>query len=464
MLFFLGILDGRQQGAGVVVEALDWFALGRFVVAVQGDLFLCVQTQPQGLAVVNVGAVAGVGQQEARVFLAVVARMAERAVFFGLDVFHAVEELDRVVELHAAVDVDFVARAVANGFEKQRDGDADSECLDQRHDGVAFVRENFGVPGRQVGADVIQVWRAVFGLQVGKGGVSVAKAVFDEFADPVAEEVALVPAELFCQATNVADDAEAVVHEVAEVGGLKDFALFMDGEPQGVDQGVDGAGGCSRHAGYLVQVASLGENCDCADCGDALDAFCLEEEVSELWWFWRGVEFRVPKGSGSPSFAGQITQILQLQKDLLHGLVRFDVGGINPQLGCLRLFVGVRYPGELLDDSLARFLVQPLAVALFAHFQRGGYVDFDEAAVGFDHVAHFASCGRVRGDGGADGDAAVLGDFAGDEADAQDVEVAVFFRKAQLARQVLSDDVAVEQGDLAPAQFHQLDLQGVGQG
>lgn len=95
---------------------------------------------------------------------------------------------------------------------------------------------------------------------------------------------------------------------------------------------------------------------------------------------------------------------------------------------------------------------------MFACFQRRGHVDFDEAAVGFDHVAHFASCGGVGRDGGADGDAAVFGDFAGHKADAQDVEVGVLFLEAQFAQEVLSDDVTVEQGDLAPAQFHQLDL------
>ena len=68
----------------------------------------------------------------------------------------------------------------------------------------------------------------------------------------------------------------------------------------------------------------------------------------------------------------------------------------------------------------------------------------------------------VRRDRGADGDAAVLGDFRRDVADAADVDVAVLLREAELAREVLAHQVAVEDRDRPAAELEQLREQHVG--
>src|SRR5262249_23012756 len=72
------------------------------------------------------------------------------------------------------------------------------------------------------------------------------------------------------------------------------------------------------------------------------------------------------------------------------------------------------------------------------------HVDLDEAAQGLDQLAHLRAGRGIGCDRRTDGDAAGLGDLAGDIADAQDVEVAVLAREAQLGGQVLADMVVTE--------------------
>ena len=79
-----------------------------------------------------------------------------------------------------------------------------------------------------------------------------------------------------------------------------------------------------------------------------------------------------------------------------------------------------------------------------------------------DHCADVFAGGVVGRDRGADGDAAVLRDLRGDVADAADVDVAVFLREAELAREVFPDEVAVEDRDRAAADFEELRHQDVG--
>jgi hypothetical protein len=137
--------------------------------------------------------------------------------------------------------------------------------------------------------------------------------------------------------------------------------------------------------------------------------------------------------------------------------------GVDAQLRRLRHLVGIADAGELRDLAAPRLGVEALAVARLAHLQRGGDVDLDEGALLLDHLAHGAAGAVVGRDGRADGDAAVLGDLAGDEADAADVEVAVRLGEAQLAGQVLAHDVAVEQGHRAAARLHQLGVDDLGE-
>ena len=80
-------------------------------------------------------------------------------------------------------------------------------------------------------------------------------------------------------------------------------------------------------------------------------------------------------------------------------------------------------------------------------------MDLDEPAERRDHLPDLAAGDGVGRDRGTDGDAAVLGDLAGDETDPQDVDIAMLPRKAQLAGQVLADDVAIQQRDRPAAQF-----------
>ena len=150
--------------------------------------------------------------------------------------------------------------------------------------------------------------------------------------------------------------------------------------------------------------------------------------------------------------------MFELEQYLLHGLVWLDVGGVDCEFGVFRFFVGVGDAGEFFYFACTGFLVEALAITLFADFERCADVDFYEAAVGFYEVADFSSGCRVGGDGGADGDAAVFCYFGCDEADSEDVQVSVFLREAEFAAEILSDDVTIQESDLSSAEFHQLDL------
>ncbi len=70
----------------------------------------------------------------------------------------------------------------------------------------------------------------------------------------------------------------------------------------------------------------------------------------------------------------------------------------------------------------------------------------------------------VGGDGRANGDAPVLGDFTGHKADAADIDFPVFPGKAQFAGEVAADDIPVQQGDRPVPEFHEFDIQDPGQG
>src|SRR5580704_18613924 len=72
--------------------------------------------------------------------------------------------------------------------------------------------------------------------------------------------------------------------------------------------------------------------------------------------------------------------------------------------------------------------------------------------------------GVIRRDGRANGDTAVLGDFRGNVADAPDVNVAVLLGKAELGRQMLAHQVAIQQGDRTSTGLQELGEQNVGDG
>ena len=70
-------------------------------------------------------------------------------------------------------------------------------------------------------------------------------------------------------------------------------------------------------------------------------------------------------------------------------------------------------------------------------------MDLDHCAVLLDELAHRPAGARVRRDGSAYGDSAVLGDLAGDEAYAPNIEIPVGFGEAELAGKIETHDVAI---------------------
>jgi len=77
----------------------------------------------------------------------------------------------------------------------------------------------------------------------------------------------------------------------------------------------------------------------------------------------------------------------------------------------------------------------------------------DESTVGLDQLAHVLAGRVVRSDGRADCDAAILSDLRRDVANTTDVDVAVFFRESKFGREMLPDQVSIEQGHRTAADF-----------
>jgi hypothetical protein len=63
----------------------------------------------------------------------------------------------------------------------------------------------------------------------------------------------------------------------------------------------------------------------------------------------------------------------------------------------------------------------------------------------FDQFAHRATGVAVWRNGRTDGDTTVFGYFAGDKSDSADVQIAVLLGKAQFARMIMSDYIAVQE-------------------
>ncbi len=77
-------------------------------------------------------------------------------------------------------------------------------------------REDLAETGAEVGA--VEVDFGPFGgLEIAEGGLGGAELASNQIANPVAEEVALVPAVFLQQPVGVPDDAEGIVHEAVEV-------------------------------------------------------------------------------------------------------------------------------------------------------------------------------------------------------------------------------------------------------
>ena len=141
-----------------------------------------------------------------------------------------------------------------------------------------------------------------------------------------------------------------------------------------------------------------------------------------------------------------------------------DVGRVDGELGVGGLLVRIGDAGELADQPGAGLGVEALAITRLAHLERGGDVDEDEPAGVLDHGSHVAPHAVVRSDRRADGDAPGAGDLGGDESDAADVQVAVLAREAELGREVVAHQIAVEERDAAAADLPQSGGQRLGHG
>jgi hypothetical protein len=101
--------------------------------------------------------------------------------------------------------------------------------------------------------------------------------------------------------------------------------------------------------------------------------------------------------------------------------------------GVQRRLVGVADAGELLDLAAAGLGVHAFHVTVLADRERGVDEDLDELVLAH-HPPHRFTRTSVRGDGGADDGAARGGRLHRDEADPQDVGVAVFAAEAESLR------------------------------
>ena len=134
----------------------------------------------------------------------------------------------------------------------------------------------------------------------------------------------------------------------------------------------------------------------------------------------------------------------QILDELFHVLFRGAAQRVQCQLWLLWRLIRLVDPGETANLAACGLGIQPLAITLLAGFDRGRNVDFDEAAERRDHVAHILAGLRIGCDRRTDRDATVLGDLAGDIADAQDIDVAVLLAEPEFRRQVLAHQIAVQ--------------------
>src|SRR6266568_3090423 len=120
-----------------------------------------------------------------------------------------------------------------------------------------------------------------------------------------------------------------------------------------------------------------------------------------------------------------------MEDDFLRSFFRCELGRIDHHLCILRLLVGIRNAGELLDNSSARLRVEAFAIALFAYVNRRGEMHHNKSANRLDHGAHMFASGVIWRDRSTNCDTAILGDLRSDVSDAVNVKISMFPRKAE---------------------------------
>src|SRR5208283_1887107 len=147
------------------------------------------------------------------------------------------------------------------------------------------------------------------------------------------------------------------------------------------------------------------------------------------------------------------TLALEVQKDGLRRFLGAQLDGVNHDFGIGGRLVRIRDASEFLDDAGASLGVQAFAVALFTDFERSSAVHQYKAADRLNQLPDVLAGRLIRSDGSANRDSAVFGDFRSDVADAANVDVAVLLGKAELRRQMLAHQIAVQQGNGTAAHF-----------
>ena len=99
------------------------------------------------------------------------------------------------------------------------------------------------------------------------------------------------------------------------------------------------------------------------------------------------------------------------------------------------------------DVAAPRLRIQSLAIPLLADIERRIHEHFYETTCSH-HVPHVVAGRAVRAHGGTQNRSAVSHYFCGNEADAANVRVTILLAETEALRQMCSDDVSVEDGDL----------------
>ena len=124
---------------------------------------------------------------------------------------------------------------------------------------------------------------------------------------------------------------------------------------------------------------------------------------------------------------------------------------VKNQFRISRRLVGQIDPGEILQLTSPRLLIQPLGVAPFTRLQRGIDEDFNEFAGGDELACNFPF-GPERRDEGDQRDQSGFNEQFSHFGDAADILDAVGFGEAKIAVEPVPDIVAVEhEGMLANA-------------
>lgn len=154
---------------------------------------------------------------------------------------------------------------------------------------------------------------------------------------------------------------------------------------------------------------------------------------------------------------------LEMENNLVDGLLDTDVSGVDSELGGWGVLVGEVDTRNLLDLATARLLVETAVVSLLTDLDGSAEVHLNKSTSGgLDEGADLLADVLEGGDGGDDAGATGLGDKTGDVANTADVLIAVFVGEPELGAELLSDVIAVQKSDGAATVLEEGGVEGVG--